>query len=108
MKDHQTNDDIIERAFPALQKAGVRLTSTQDRELFCTEYRKLKLSTVAKTLEGHGYELISETQAPEKDCMLATWLIKNQTKALATEEMTFLDFRAPIEIQALMLSDNVM
>ena len=108
MKDHQTNDDIIERSFAALQQAGVKLNSPKDQEAFCAEYRKIKLEAIASMLKNHGYEIISANQMPEKDCVLATWLIKNQTKALATEEMTFLDFRAPIEMQALMLSDNVM
>ena len=55
-----------------------------------------------------GYELLPADQMPNTDENVATWLIKNQTKALATEKMTFMDFRAPIEIEAFIVSESVM
>ena len=81
---------------------------TEARNKFVQDYRMAKLQLMVEQAKLDGYELLPADQMPAKDENVATWLIKNQTKALASEKMTFLDFRAPIEIEAFIISDSMM
>ena len=106
--DHQTDADIIERAYPTLRAAGISLNNPADRKKFVADYRKAKLQLIVEQSNLEGYELLQDDQLPDTEVNLSTWLIKNQTKALASEDMVFMDFRAPIEIEAFLVPDSVM
>ena len=108
MLDHQDDATIIEMATPDLRKAGVSLYSPESRTSFLAQYKKAKLDLIAKNPLFRAYELVNEDQRPTTDTTLASWLIRNQAKALASEKMVFIDFRAPIEWEALLVSDDVM
>ena len=49
------------------------------------------------------YEPVQDDQFPSPDGSIAAWLMKNQTKAMASEQMRFMDFQAPIEMEALII-----
>ena len=108
MLDHQDDATIIEMATPDLRKAGVSLHSQESRKTFLAQYKKAKLDLIVKNPLFGAYELVNEDQRPTKDTTLASWLIRNQAKAMASEKMVFIDFRAPIEWEALLVSDDVM
>ena len=106
--DHQTDEQILRRAEPALERADIVIADENDQKLFVDFYRREKLKLIMSQLNQSEYEMVQEDQLPTRDLTMAAWLIKNQTKALATEKMTFLDFRAPIEIEAFLVPDDVM
>ena len=106
--DHQTDDEIIERAYPAITAAGANVSSHNVRQEFVQDYRRAKLELIAQVPNLAKYELMSKDQAPDQNLSLAAWLVRNQVKALGTERMVFMDFEAPIEFEALMLPDAVM
>ena len=106
--DHQTDDEIIERAYPAITSAGVNFSNQDVRREFVQEYRRVKLELIAQVPNLAKYELMPRDQSPDHNLSLAAWLVRNQVKALGTERMVFMDFEAPIEIEALMLPDALM
>ena len=106
--DHQTDDEIIELAYPAIKKAKTSLNTAKARADFLAEYKKAKLALIAKCPHLTNYEMVQTDQLPSKDLSLAAWLIRNQTRAFATEEITFMDFRAPIELEALVVPRNLL
>ena len=106
--DHHDDATMIEEAIPELAKVGVTLHSAQARNDFLAQYKRAKLELVAKSNLLADYEIVKDDQMPLHDTSLAAWLVRNQTKAMASEKMTFIDFRAPIEIEALLISDDVM
>ena len=106
--DHHDDATMIEEAMPELRKAGVSLHSAQARADFLSQYKRAKLELIAKSSSLADYEIVKDDQMPLADTSLAAWLIRNQSKAMASEKMIFLDFRAPIEIEALLISDDVM
>ena len=91
-----------------MERDDIVLATEQDKADFIDQYRKEKLKLVMERLNQPGYELVNEDQLPSRDITIAAWLIRNQTKALATEKMIFLDFRAPIEIEAFLVPDDIM
>ena len=91
-----------------MRAAGITLNNQLDRNKFVADYRKAKLQLIAEQSNLEGYELLQDDQLPDREVNMATWLIKNQTKALASEEMVFMDFRAPIEIEAFLVPDSIM
>ena len=108
MLDHQDDATIIEMATPELRKVGASLYSQESRNAFLSQYKKAKLDLIVKNPLFGAYELVNEDQRPTKDTTLASWLIRNQAKAMTSEKMIFIDFRAPIEWEALLVSDDVL
>ena len=108
MMDHQDDATIIKAAAPELAKANVTLESTESRLSFLSQYKRAKLELIARSKSFADYEIVKDDQMPSKDTTLAAWLIKNQSKAIAANKTTFIDFRAPIEWEALLVSDDVM
>ena len=106
--DHHDDATMIEEATPELARAGVSLHSAEARADFLAQYKRAKLELVAKSNLLSEYELVKDDQMPELDTSLAAWLVRNQSKAMASEKMVFIDFRAPIEIEALLISDDIM
>ena len=107
-KDHQSDADIIERAYPALQKANIKLSKESDRAKFVAEYRREKLRLIVDQAKLDGFELASNDQLPSDKTLLTTWLIRNQSKALTDDRQVFMDFRAPIEFEVRIVSENTM
>ena len=95
-------------AYPAIKKAKTSLNTAKARADFLVEYKKAKLALIAKCPHLINYELVQSDQLPATDLSLAAWLIRNQTRAFATEEVTFMDFRAPIELEALIVPRNLL
>ena len=106
--DHQTDEDIIEHAYPAIRRAGSSLNTVAVRADFLRKYKKAKLELIAKCTHLKGYELAQPDQIPTLEGSLAQWLVRNQSRALGTEQATFMDFRAPIEIEALIVPNNLL
>ena len=106
--DHQSDEQILARAEPALERADVVMATEKDRKDFVDQYRREKLKLIMQQLNLPEYELVSDDQMPSRDITMAAWLIRNQTKALATEKMILLDFRAPIEFEAFLVPDDIM
>ena len=106
--DHHDDATMIEDVTPELARAGITLHSAEARKSFLAQYKRAKLEMIAKSNSFIDYEIVKDDQMPNLDMSLAAWLIRNQQKAMASENMTFIDFRAPIEIEALLVSDDVM
>ena len=106
--DHQTDEQILKRTEPALERDDIVLATEQDKNNFVDQYRKEKLKLIMEQLNHPEYEMVQEDQLPTRGITMAAWLIRNQTKALATEKMIFLDFRAPIEFEAFLVPDDIM
>ena len=108
IRDHRTDEDIIEKSYPQIRNAGATLDSVEARANFLREYKVAKLKMISRLEAFTDYEVVKDDQIPDENTTLASWLIKNQAKALSTEQMVLIDFRAPIEIEALLVADNVM
>ena len=106
--DHQDDASIIEDAAADLRKENVSLHSSEARNSFLAQYKRAKLDRIVKLTSFADYEIVNDNQMPNVDTTLAAWLIRNQTKVLTSEKTVFLDFRAPIELEALLVSDDVM
>ena len=106
--DHQTDEEIIEQSYPEIRRAGSSLNTVAVRSDFLIKYKKAKLELIAKCSHLQGYELAPPDQIPTQDLALAQWLIRNQSRAFGTNQVTFLDFRAPIEIEALIVPNNLL
>ena len=106
--DHQTDNEILDASKEELSRAGIALETGQDRRLFVHQYKKAKLQLIAQSPHLEGYELVQPDQAPSDDMILAAWLVQNQSKAISSPEMAFMDFRAPIEIEALLVPQNLL
>ena len=106
--DHQTDEEIIEQAYPAIRQAGSSLNTVAVRADFLRKYKKAKLELMAKCSHLQGYELAQSDQIPNSEVSLAQWLIRNQTRAFGTEKATFMDFQAPIELEALIVPKNLL
>ena len=108
IRDHRTDEDIVEKSYPQIREAGVALATAEARANFIHDYKVAKLKMIARLDAFSDYEVVKDDQIPDADTTLASWLIKNQAKALNTEQMVLIDFRAPIEIEALLVQDEVM
>ena len=106
--DHQDDASTIEDAMVDLHKFKVSLHTAEARNAFLSQYKRAKLDLIANSASFTDYEIVKDDQMPNHDTTLAAWLVKNQNKAMTSEKMVFLDFRAPIEIEALLVSDDVM
>ena len=95
-------------AYPEIRKAKSSLATAKAKADFLAEYKKAKLALITKCPHLNNYELVQSDQLPSKDLSLAAWLIRNQTRAFGTEEATFMDFRAPIELEALIVPRNLL
>ena len=91
-----------------LIRVNLDLNSNAVKASAIQEYRKAKLELVASSTHLQGYELVQPDQMPTDDLILAAWLIRNQTKALTSPDKTFMDFRAPIEFEALIMPQNLL
>ena len=106
--DHQDDAAIIEDATVDLRKFKVSLHSAEARTSFLAQYKRAKLEMIVQSDPFTDYEIVKDEQMPTMETTLAAWLIRNQAKAMLSEKQVFLDFRAPIEIEALMVSDDVL
>ena len=106
--DHQTDEQIIEAVTPAIRRAGTSLTTVTARKKFLSDYKRAKLEIIAKCPDLKGYEVVESDQRPSDDLSLAAWLIKNQTRAMASERQTFMDFQAPVEFEALLVPKSFL
>ena len=106
--DHQTDDEILDLTQKELEKAQVKLQDATAKRSFIDNYRRAKTEIIAKSDHLAGYELVQADQMPSNTEILAAWLIKNQTKAILSTDNVVMDFRAPIEIEALLAPQNLM
>ena len=98
----------MEQAYPAIRRAKSSLNTVAARADFLQKYKKAKLNLIARCPHLKGYELAQPDQLPNSDIPLAQWLIRNQTRAFGTDKVTFMDFQAPIEIEALIVPNNLL
>ena len=85
------------------------ITQSPTREEFLRQHHKAR--TLLMTRSDHlksEYEPVQDDQFPLPDGSIASWLMKNQTKAMASEQMRFMDFQAPIEMEALIIPGALM
>ena len=108
MMDHQDDATLLEEAKSDLAKVNITLGSNESRKAFLTQYKRAKLELIAKSPFFTDYEIVNDDQMPSSDTTLAAWLIRNQSKAIAANKTVFIDFRAPIEWEVLLVSDDVM
>ena len=108
MLDHQDDATLIKEVAPELAKANVTLETAESRKSFLSQYKRAKLELIARSRSFADYEIVKDDQMPTQETSLAAWLIKNQSKAIAANKTAFFDFRAPIEWEALLVSDDVM
>ena len=106
--DHQTDNEILDSTKQDLERADITLETVQDRKSFLQQYKRAKLQIIAESPHLDGYELVQPDQLPSEDMILAAWLVQNQSKAISSPEMAFMDFRAPIEIEALLVPQNLL
>ena len=107
-KDHQTDEEIIEEVYPAIRNANTSLNTVANRNKLIQDYRKAKLELIAECPNFQGYELVQDDQLPTDTVSLAAWLVKNQTKSMASENTVFMDFKAPLEFEAMLVPKNAM
>ena len=108
IKDHRTDEDIIEKSYPQIREAGASLSTAEARASFLQEYKIAKLKLIANLKIFSDYVVVNDDQVPTEETTLASWLIEHQSKLLTTDTGAFLDFRAPIEFEALLVSDELM
>ena len=106
--DHQTDDEILDATYRELEQANIKLQNSLVKRNFCENYRRAKTELIAKNPNLIGYEMVQPDQMPGDDEILAAWLIKNQTKAITSSDSVIMDFRAPIEMEALLVPQNLM
>lgn len=63
---------------------------------------------IAKLPPFSDYTVVNDDQTLTDETVLASWLVKNQAKSLTKENSSFIDFRAPVEFEALMVPDELM
>ena len=107
-KDHQTDEEIIEEVYPAIRHANTSLNTVAVRNKLIRDYRKAKLELIAESPNLQGYELVQDDQMPTDNMSLATWLVRNQTKVMTSERMVFMDFKAPLEFEAVLVPKSAM
>ena len=106
--DHQTDNEILDATKDELARADIALETGNDRRLFIQQYKRAKLQLISESPHLEGYELTPPDQLPNDDMILAAWLVQNQTKAISAPDMAFMDFKAPIEIEALLVPRNLL
>ena len=107
--DHVTDDQILAPAIFLDGQAKIHLEDQNNRSELIRQLRKAKTNLfMASPKLKKNYEAVQEDQYPSPDVPLAAWLMKNQTKAMANEQLQFMDFRAPIEMECLILPSKAM
>ena len=102
--DHITDDQIVAPVRFLASQANINLEEGDNRAELIKQIRKAKTNLyMASPLLRNRYEAVQDDQYPSPDVPLATWLMKNQNKAMANEQIQFMDFRAPIEMECLIL-----
>ena len=91
------------------QDAGVNIHQVAQREEFLWQYKKVvtKLRADSVALKIH-YEMVQDDQYITPNTTVAEWLIKNQNKVMNAENLCFMDFQAPIEIEAMILPNSIL
>ena len=107
-KDHQTDSDIVEEVYPYLRQAGTSISTVEVRSKLIRDYKKAKLELISQCEHLQGYELVQDDQLPADSMALSAWLVRNQTRAMATEQVVFMDFKAPLEIEALLVPKTAL
>ena len=103
-QDHNQDAQIIQATNFLSPQDRVDVNQSPIKEEFLRQHHKAR--TLLMTQSDHlksEYEPVQDDQFPSPDGSIASWLMKNQTKAMASEQMRFMDFQAPIEMEALIV-----
>ena len=107
--DHLTDEQMLAPVRFLASQAKIDLEKEENKNELVKQLRKAKTNLfTASPLLRNVYETVQEDQYPSPDIPLATWLMKNQTKAMASQQLQFMDFRAPIEMECLILPSMAM
>lgn len=108
-QDHNQDELVVQQAATKAAQENIDLTQDLLREDFLRQYWKARTLLMAQSepLKAE-YEPVQEDQYPTPNGTIAAWLMKNQTKSMASEQMRFMDFQAPIEMEALIMPSALM
>ena len=107
--DHNQDEMTLESAKTAAEQEGIDLTKSAVKEEYLRLYQKAKTALLANSEHlNENYEMVQDDQYPLPGMQIASWLMKNQNKAVATEQMRFMDFQAPIEMECLIVPSLIL
>ena len=107
--DHNQEDVMIAEAIPVAARANIDLEKMGVREEYLRQYKKARTALLAQSDHlKNDYEMVQDDQYPTPNMQIASWLMKNQTKSVGTEQMKFMDFQAPLELECLVAPGQIL
>ena len=106
--DQKSDDEKIRQAMEAAAESGADLSknSTKKEYLKNLEFQQLKLCEKVSVLEP--YALPTREQMIDADQSFMSFLMNNQNKTMSTDTPILFDFKAPLELEIMLLKDVQM
>ena len=102
----QTSDiSKLKQAESLASEHGHPITKDSQRRMFFRQFRYHQLQLCQELTILKDYDLPEVAHIPDNDTTLTTFLLKQQNQTITAERPVLLDFKAPIEIELLLLKD---
>ena len=95
----------LKRAVAIADNAGTPMTKESQKKRFLREmqYHQLQLAKEVSILDP--YEAPEKHEVPDIEMTLLAYLLRQQNQTLMSDKPVLLDFKAPLEIDLILLND---
>ena len=103
--DQTTDEEIIEMGCGMAAQNGFRITKDSQKKAFLKQYQFHQLQLCKDLMVMQQLELPVMDQIPDNDKTLLAFLLKQQNRTMTTDSPILLDFKAPLELDLILLKD---
>lgn len=106
--DQQSEDEKVKQGMEFANTAGVQLSknSVKKEYLKTLEFQQLQICKNVSVLEPYALPLWE--QMMDSDQTFLAFLMNNQNQTMATKNPILFDFKAPLELEIMLLRDAQM
>ena len=103
--DQTSDDDIIEIGCGIAAQNGFQMTRESQKKAFLKQYQFHQMQLCQDLAVLQQLELPTMDQIPDNDKTLLAFLLKQQNRTMTTDSPVLLDFKAPLELELILLKD---
>ena len=103
--DQTSDDDIIARGCSIAAQNGLQMNRESQKKAFLRQYQFHQLQLCKDLAVLQQLELPSMDHIPDNDKTLLAFLLKQQNRTMTTDSPVLLDFKAPLELELILLKD---
>ena len=103
--DQKSDEEKIRQGMELAAKTGTKFSknSTRKEYLKILEYQQMRLCKNVSALEP--FSMPTKDQMVDSDQTFISFLMKNQNQTISTDAPILFDFKAPLEIELMLLKD---